>query len=175
MQSRFKRVLPISPRGQSEIISTVLLILLVIAAVFILMSVVIPFVRNNLSESNCFKVSGATNSVEIVENNRYTCYDKNNNKMRVQIHYGDTDELGGFVLELSSAGSSRTLRAQMGVPVIGLTLYPSGIFVFPNKNEERTYEISAVTPKPETITVYPLLKGGKLCAPLQEITDIPDC
>ncbi|MEN9625911.1 MAG: hypothetical protein RL557_239, partial [archaeon] len=59
-------------RAQSEVITTVLLVLLGIVAVIIIISFVIPFIRNQIAGSDCFEVNG---KVSISNNYKYTCYD----------------------------------------------------------------------------------------------------
>ena len=63
-------------RGLSQIITTVFLILISLAAISILAGIVIPWVRNSLS-NECFKM---IDKVEIDEG-AYACYYKNDFKL----------------------------------------------------------------------------------------------
>ena len=79
--------------GQSEIITTVLLILLSIVGITIIMSFAIPFVKDQLASGDCLDV---VDEIKISSNKAYTCYDAAAGSMRVQIHYSDNSSLGGF-------------------------------------------------------------------------------
>jgi len=59
-------------RGQSQIIATVLLILMVVVAIGIISSVLIPYVRDKFSSGNCLEL---VNKFEIGNNPLYTCYE----------------------------------------------------------------------------------------------------
>jgi len=48
-------------------------------------------------------------------------------------------------------------------------------FEIPNSTEERTYIIDSVDSKPDYITVYPILSGGKSCGESDSINEVEDC
>lgn len=157
-----------SKKGQSLIISSVLLILLVIAVSFIIMGVVVPFVKNQLAGTDCFSAVG---EVSIKNNIQYTCYD--GNLMNVQIGVSDNNSLGGFAVELGGA-SSKTYEIKEGVNISGVSMYVGGeILELPGKNEERTYSFTAS--RPDSVRVYPILSDGRTCDKSDELNKISSC
>tara|TARA_Y100000310_G_scaffold160433_1_gene160193 strand:+ start:522 stop:1007 length:486 start_codon:yes stop_codon:yes gene_type:complete len=154
-------------KGQSQIVSSVLLILIAIAAAGLIIGFVIPFVKNKLSGGDCLEI---INKVKISP--RYTCYDDPNSVL-VQIHIDDIrDVIDGFSVELG--GPSSKNYNILEDDHTGVSMYEGGSFELPNNTEERTYNMS-VTVKPEYIKVYPILKGGKSCGEADSETDIKDC
>lgn len=160
-------------KSQSEITSTILLILLVISAIVIIAGFVFPFVKNELEKSNCFKT---INEIEIKNNPSYTCYDAVAHKMRVQIHLGDNELIKGFAIVLGG-NSSRNYKVTPDYPdEIGseISMYPSGNIALPGKNEERIYVIAHGS-KPDYIQVYPILENKKMCDSSEVYNQIEDC
>ncbi len=162
----------IDKRGQSQIVSTVLLILLVIAATVIIFGFVIPFVKDKLASGDCLDVAG---KVEI--NSGYTCYDET--AMQVQIHIADIrDLIDGFSIELGGAATDN-FKIENGTTITNVYMYGdnSGEIVElpPKDNTERTYVIENVDTKPDLIRVYPILKGGKVCGISDSVIEIDDC
>ena len=156
-------------KGQSMVISSVLLILLVVVVTFIVIGFVVPFVKNQLSGTDCF---GVVNEVKVVTSSQYTCYD-DESKMNVQIFFGENESLKGFALEVSAAGSSKSYEIKGGA-VTGVTMYDGvASLVIPGKNEERTYKIT--TARPDSVSVYPLLRNGEVCASSDEVNKIISC
>jgi len=158
-------------RSQSQIISTVLLILLVIVAAGLIFAFVVPFVKNRLSSGNCLDVIG---KVEI--SSGYTCYNPSDENMSVQVHIADIQDLiDGFVIELGGA-SSKSVKIINNSKGFGsdFFMYGNEGFSFPENNEERTY-IIPISNKPDSIKVYPVLKGGKTCDVSDVATEVETC
>ncbi len=177
-----KKILPHHKRSQAEVITTVLLVLLGIVAVIIIISFVIPFIKNQISESDCLKVNG---KVTITNNHKYTCYDTSVTppKMRIQIHFGDDANLAGFAIEV---GGATTKTYQVKKSGTTTTSTPNDVIMYsatastpalelPGKNEERTYQIKNVDTQPEKIKVYPILSDGRLCDSFDELDAITTC
>jgi len=151
-------------RGQSQIISTILLILIAVAAIFAVLNFVVPFVKDKLLETKCID---ALDKIEITNNENYTCYNASGNNMRIQISLGDipNDLIKGFQLNMKLEGQiERSVDITPDNPD-GIGLYNSGLFRVPGKNEEVTYLIGDVINKPDSISLIPLLKNGKICKP----------
>lgn len=145
-------------QAQSEIISTVLLILLSIAAAGIIIAFAVPFVQNQISGSDCVNV---VNSVEISNNVQYTCYDNLAKNMSVQIHMGDNqNKTKGFSITLGSA-STKNYQITNTLPA-GVYLF-GGDSILPSANTERTYVITNITTMPDSVSVYSILTNGKIC------------
>ena len=81
-------------RGVSDIIATVLLLLLTVTSVAIISAFIIPFVRDNLNEgSNCLNINEGLNIIE-----GESCYDPINPLTKVAIRRGNIDIDGIFIL-----------------------------------------------------------------------------
>ena len=155
--------------SQSDIISSVLLILLVVVATMIIFAFVIPFVKEKLSSGDCLAVAG---KIEI--SSGYTCY--NGTAMQVQIHVLEIKSLiDGFSIELGGA-STNNFKILNNTLATGVNMC-NGITTLevpPSDNTERTYVIKAAT-KPNIVRVYPILKGGKICDASDVAIEISDC
>jgi len=157
--------------AQSEVISSVLLILLVIAAMVLIFSFVIPFVKEKLSSGNCLDVAG---KIEISPG--YTCYNNVSNEMQVQIQILDIRDLvDGFSIELGGASTNnyKILNDTTTNGVRMCNLAAGNLELPPQDNAQRTYVIA--TSKPNLVRVYPILKGGKACEASDSFVEIEDC
>lgn len=155
-------------KSQSEVISSVLLILLVVVATMLIFAFVMPFVKERLSSGDCLDVTG---KIEI--SSGYTCY--NGTAMQVQVHILEIKDLiDGFSIELGGA-STNNFKILNDTFVTGVNMCNSALKmeVPPADNTERTYVITAN--KPNVIRVYPILKGGKACDASDIVTEISDC
>ncbi len=175
-----------SNKAQGAIIGTVLLILIVISIAIIVMTFVIPFVKNQLADTGCFDVVG---QVSFKDNPSYTCFDdKDNdvasdNEIRLQVHIGDINEsLEGFTIVLEKEGSSKSIEIKEGninedgVRMLGEA--DTAPLRLPGKNEERTYAIGGANIEgnnPDFIKIYPILKGGKTCEASDSLDILDDC
>jgi hypothetical protein len=173
MKKRGRNNLFKAVKSQSQIISTVLLILLVMAAMVIISGVVINIVKDNLSQKGCLDVAG---TIEISDG--YTCYnaDATVPEMQVQVHIGAIrDSIDGFAIEMGGAStSSYKITNSTPAPTGVRMCNQSTVIYIPGDNEERTYIIPASS-KPNSIRVYPILKGGKLCDTPDSVTSVQEC
>jgi len=161
-----------SKRSQSEIVSSVLLILLVIVAAMLIFSFVIPFVKG-LLRLDCSDVAG---KVEI--SSGYTCYDDAKNITLVQVHVLEIRKLiDGVAIELGGA-STDNFKITNGTSFPGAVSMCNGNTILeipPSDNTERTYVINS-TSRPNVIRVYPILKGdSKVCDVSDTVIEIGDC
>jgi len=168
-----RKLLPLSKKSQSEVITTVLLILLVLASIVIVMNFVVPFVKNQLSGSDCFNVA---DKIQITNNDMYTCYNSSSSKLNVQVHIGDVvDKIEGFSISLGGASSS-VYTIKNGTTVTNVAMYGGSTnLILPGKNEEKTYVISGVSSRPDNIKVYPILTNGKSCDSVETINEVTMC
>jgi hypothetical protein len=158
-------------KSQSQIISTVLLVLLSIATIVIISGVVITFVKDKLNAGNCIDVVG---KIEILENSVYTCYDSANQIMRVQVHISDiANKTKGFSVELGGAESKAyKITNEEHDDVIA---YSNSSSFLPKNNEARTYNITNVASKPSSAQVYPILTKGEICSSSEILEVIETC
>jgi flagellin-like protein len=159
-------------RGQSQVVASVLLILVVIVASFLIISFVVPFVQDTLSGADCFEV---VNVVKIKDNIQYTCYDSGVTGLRVQIHLNDDELIEGFQIVVESSGSSSSVEVYEGIGVGPVTMYDGSSISLPGKNEEKTYVIGSVGNLPDSVLVYPILIGGKTCDSSHSVSVVPLC
>ena len=180
-----------SKKSQSQVITTVLLILITISLVVVISSFAISFVKEKLSESDCTDIIG---KVEIRNNPQYTCYKlisagddtttpptPPNAELNIQVHIGDIEDLEGFTISVDAQGSSNSYEIKNNTPETNeLNMYTEILnyedkLLIPGKNSEKTYTISSITEKPETINIYPILKDGKTCNPSDTYKFIANC
>jgi len=163
-----------SKRSQSQVIASILLILLAISMVVIVIGFVIPFVRDQLSESDCVKV---INKVNIQNDVRYTCYSVlNGGEMNVQVHVGENESLVGFSIELGGAATN-SFEIKNGVVDNNLKMFGgnyNSTLQIPGKNEERTYVIK-FSNVPDSVSIYPILIGGRICPSSDELNRVISC
>tara|TARA_Y100000310_G_C20614270_1_gene779753 strand:+ start:115 stop:618 length:504 start_codon:yes stop_codon:yes gene_type:complete len=161
-------------KAQAGIIGTVLLILIVITATMVVISFVLPFVRERLEGGDCVNVAG---EIEIKNNLQYTCYNSTSNKMSVQIGYGDIENLtNGFQLSIGSSGESQSFEILSGATADSVTMLDgSTTMQLPGKNGIRTYLFAEITSVPESVEIYPILKNNKACDVSDSLTLINIC
>jgi flagellin-like protein len=153
-------------KSQSEIISTILLILVVVTAGAIISSFVIDYINKNLDDTKCVDYAG---KIEIKNNPDYTCYDLANNQLRVQIGFGNFDKaLYGFKIRLIGQGSDiKSVYIYEGTPdneTVSVYLSSPKILRVPKNNEDITYVIEGVTRNPDMIKINPIREGKKECS-----------
>jgi flagellin-like protein len=186
-----------SKKGASEVIGTVLLILLAIVVVSMVSVFVLNIVNGEISKSECHKING---KVKIINNPRYTCYTKSTSddlnteaineyvpaKLYVQIHLDDPKDLKikTIRLKLGGAASSNidindnTPGGTNNVFIYNDNQEPSTILTFPNFGAEKTYNITNVDAlNPESLMVWPILeKNNQDCAiAASTISSISEC
>ena len=157
-------------RSQSEVITTILLVLLSIVAVGIVISFVYPFVQNQISGSDCVYLVG---QIQVTNNQDYTCYNPTTDNLSIQIHVGDLqDKANGFIINVGSGGSS--VNYQITSTSLADNVSVSGSNV-PGKDEERTYIINSTMQSPDIIKVYPILNNGKSCDSSSSYSSVVTC
>jgi len=167
-------ILPSSSRSQSEVVSTVLMILISVIAITIIAVFVVNFVKNKTESSKCFDV---LDMVEIENNPTYNCYDNINKVQNVQVHFSQANlSLDGFKIEIGGADTKGiTITRTSHSPEATMYENPTGPVELPGDNEERTYKVTGISTKPDILRVYPILKGGKICQSSGSMTNIGLC
>lgn len=161
-----------SKRSQSQIVGAVILILLVVASAMVIMAFVLPFIRNQLSGTECLDVSG---KILIKNNPSYTCYDLSTTNMSVQILVKDVQNITkGFQINVEFGGSSKSVSVISGT-TDDVYMRNGGAVEVPGRNEERTYIITGITSLPDSVSVYPILNDGKTCDASDVMTTVVSC
>lgn len=165
-------------KAQSQIVGTVLLLLIVIAVGVILMTFVVPFVQERLAGTGCFDV---TNQIEILNNPKYTCFNSSANpkEINLQVHFGDVDSktIKGLMIVTGGADSD-SFRMEDGkteknekVKNIGKSY--TDTIEFPGRNTERTFVIKSTLP--DNIKIHAILEGDKTCEQSDIVHNLPTC
>jgi len=167
-----------SKNAQSMIVSTVLLILIVVALGVLILNFAVPFVKNTLSDTSCLNTVG---KLSFTNHPTYTCYDPTGGvgleEVLLQVHLGDFDEpLTGFIITLGGAATQSFEITEGGtdpdVKMFGDVAF-GGPLQLPGRNEERTYIILSTLPS--IIELYPLLADGKSCDATDTIDSLSVC
>lgn len=143
-------------RSVSEVITTVLLIMLSVVAVSLLAAFLIPFVKDKLKEKECFDALGKLS----IEEGDYTCYNNENTFVMVKI---DSDfEIKGLVISLQKNDNSNTYRIFNGTEIDGVRMFDSSLKLrVPTKNKiSETYNFSGTY---DFVEIAPVLQDDKQC------------
>ncbi len=163
----------INKNAQSQIIGTVLLILIVIAATVILANYIIPWVSELLNRNKgCLETIGNVK----IETGKYTCYNSSANEMYVQVHIGET-AIKGFKIELVGATSKvvEITSGKNGEPY-NVSMYRDGwTLSLPEASGAITYKVSQISEKPDAIKVYPILDDNRICDASDIINEVDNC
>ena len=162
-------------KGISGVITAVIMIALVMAAITIVWAIVNKTIRGQMEGAeSCF---GNYNKVTI--NEMYTCYDLIEDRVHFSLNIGDID-VDEVIVSISSAGStnSYTLTNEDGT-IEGLGNYPTPDFgndyiKLPTKNAGKTYIASGFDSEPDLIKIAPVI-GGQQCEVSDTLSGIENC
>lgn len=152
-----------SKKSQSELITTVLLILISIAAVVLVSSFVMNMVRDNLGSTDCFKTTGQIN---INVEDGFTYWQATKNVTVINIERGAKDfNLTGFLVSLGNEQSSKTYTIKAGEINAQIKMYSSSTanLTVPGVLGAETYNISTGADRITKIKVLPILAPDKRC------------
>jgi flagellin-like protein len=155
-------------KAQSEVITTVLLILIAIIAVMIISGFVINFISDRFKSADCLEVQ---NQITIKSNLQYTCHNLSSNYTLVQVEVGDIQNITkGFQINLDVAGSAISARVPNDTAIISLlnggsATVPVGIW------GGETYKIKNNKGIPDTIRVIPILPDGRACTQVTTVLE----
>ncbi len=155
-------------KGISGVITAVIMVALAMVAVIIVWGVVVPLIKNQLSETeSCFGVSG-----KVTINNMYTCYNSTSENFQFSITIKDID-VEKVLVAVSSKGETKsyTLNNSLNSDLIG---YEGGTTTIPSKNSGKTYIASGFSEKPDLIQISPVV-NGKTCEPTDSLSEIDNC
>ncbi|MFH1358608.1 MAG: hypothetical protein ABIH37_01845 [archaeon] len=162
-------------KSQSQIISTVLLILIVIGAVAIIIAFVIPFVKKNTPETSCLDVAGKIN----IENRpKYTCV--GSGLVNVQVsNKGASEFISGIQIEISGGGSSSSYKIEDGKETADVNMYKVGgggstTLELPGDLSSVTYEITTGG-SVDYIAVYPILSDRETVCDGDKVAELSPC
>jgi len=151
-------------RGISELISTVLLIGVTLAAAAMIYAFVMPLIQSNIEQSQkC--VAGL---LEITE---YTCYNASSNELYIEIARGEMDvNVTGIQILVSGGQSAEGVLIKENAATDKVRDFNASLpLTIPNPGESNTYAINmtALGFAPESATAAALVQlktSEKLCA-----------
>ena len=155
-------------RAMSEVIATLILVLLTMAIVGVIWVGTNKIVNTGINSStSCFNLGG-----KVTLNNDYTCYNDTGTAKQLvfSINVGDIDNLQDILVGITGSGGSATFKINADSSTSGL-LYlngtgPAGI---PGKNHGITYVYplpAYFTASPDSIEISPIINGNSC-----EVTD----
>lgn len=160
--------------GLSEIVATVIIIVLSIAAISIIWSMTSKFITEKTEGTgSCFKVGFAE---KVGFNGDYTCYDSANDEVQFSIYIADVD-IQKAVVTISAGGSSKSFEIEnIETSIASLYNYPnrSANIKLPAQNAGLTYIATGINEVPEWIKIAPYMED-KQCDVTDTIYDLADC
>ncbi len=158
-----------SKKGQSEIITTVLLILISIAAVVLVSSFILNMVRDNLKGTECFQTTG---QLELKMEDGFTFFNNTDKLLYLSIGRGIKDfNLSGIIVVYSNDRNSENKKIKAGT-IDGLIYYYNNVGLWdnstaisvPGPGQMKAYKLNVSTIGLITkATIYPILQGGQEC------------
>jgi len=173
-------------RGISPIIATVLIIMITLSAIAILAGFLVPFVKNSLQKSTECAPYGSYYIFD--ESFGYNCKDTINNTYFVSIKASFDKELtknvdGMKIVFNEESGESRVIEIKNGsasslsgggVSMAGDS--QASLLKLPTLGGAITYVYNASAGEEFSgAEVYPVLKGGRICADVSESINIKPC
>ncbi len=163
-------------KGLSDVIATLMLILLTLALVAILWAVISNLVGNKLDESqSCIDIFE-----KVTLNEQYTCYNQSSQELQFSISIADID-VDKVIVAISSEGDTKSLEFTNTNTSIEF-LYPYKRLIgtpvqLPGKNSGTTYVydlIGAGLSNPDKIELAPVI-NGKQCEASDSLLEIYSC
>lgn len=163
-------------RGLSQVISTVILILLAVIAAGVIWYAVKTLVDESLEETEaCFNIFE-----KVTLNNKYTCYNKSSNESNFYISVADI-EIDEVLVSISNQESSDSFKiTNQGDTFSYLREYSGNyneIVTLPSENAGKTYVVNTTilgVEDPTSIEIAPIIDNNQ-CEVSDSIFGIDDC
>ena len=161
-------------KGLSQIIATMLMIVLVLGATSIVFSVVNNLVTEEIKSSeSCFGNFG-----KITINKQYTCHDSDSNEVQFLINVGYVD-IDGFLVSVSGNLGAKSFK--ITDEAIGFVRVYNGLYRDvinpPNKNSGLTYlvDLSQIDIGSVNSVTIATIINGEQCGVSDSLSGIDDC
>jgi len=158
-------------KGLGQVVSTLLMILITIAAVASIYGVINSFVNKQLDDTkSCYNVY---DKIEI--NNQYTCYNETANETYISIEIKDI-QIDSLLVSISYEDFANPFELSYKNEILpNVFNYPdkTPTVKLPGTEAGKTY-IYNITGIPEKITIAPKI-NGKLCAAADTVDNVPTC
>ncbi len=161
-----------SKNGLSAVVETMLMILLVIAAISVIWFVIRSTINTQLSTtSSCFNSAD-----KVTIDQRYTCYNKSSDQLQLAINVGDVSNLQDVLVSIVQAGQSNSFKINADNATSGLTyLNGTGNVAIPAQNSGITYIYPMNSGQfPEQVEIAPVIDGNTCTGPAA-LTQIDSC
>ena len=153
-------------KGLSTVVATMLIILLTLTAGSILITIVVPYVKNSLDSTECFKFR---DYYSFDESLGYSCYDEANNRyvMSIKVRTDETDanKIKGLDLRFLSDAKADVVEIKEGAFTPNVEMLDGGELVVPvagGKYRAVTYNYTT-NEAYDKVEVYPISTDGKIC------------
>lgn len=162
-------------KGLSEVVTTVIIIALSLAALVVVWGFVSGFINSEIESSeSCF---GNYDKVKL--NKQYTCYEAlegGNFNLRFSLSVGDIDVDKVTVLVSSKSEVKSYIITKENQTISGLAKYPSGIstVILPEKNSGTSYRATGFESKIDSIEIAPTIDDN-LCEVSDSFAEIDNC
>jgi FlaG/FlaF family flagellin (archaellin) len=159
-------------KGLSDVIATVILIALVMAATAVVWGAVNKIIRDKTNDA-CMDV-GFSQKVTINED--YTCYNSTDDQIQFSLAIWDVN-IDGVLVSVTSSGNSKSYTiTNTPQTIAGLVNYPdkSTSIKLPAKNSGLTYIATGFPTEVDSIKIAPIV-GDKQCELSDQINQIEDC
>ncbi len=168
-------------RGISQVVATVLIILITISAVAVLYAFIVPFVKNSLSRSTeCMPYQ----EFYTFDESGYNCFNSTLYAISIKTKFdkslaNDTDSLK--IVLTKENGLNKIIDIKNGAPS---STEEEGIFILGSAYENLrlagaggiiTYVYNSPDEEFVSTEVYPVLKSGRICADVKEEIKLISC
>ncbi|MCK9596056.1 hypothetical protein M0R19_02650 [Candidatus Pacearchaeota archaeon] len=166
----YKKIRRNNKKGLSDIVTTVILVALSMAAVVIVWVFINNLIKGQIkSTESCF---GNFDKVKL--NGQYTCYDIQNNIFRISLTVGNV-QVDKVIISVSSASAVKSYEITNTAQAIdGLVLYSGGDVILPGKNSGLTYNATGFPSNIDLIQIAPVISGTQ-CEISDTISEIEFC
>jgi len=183
-------------KGVSDVVTTVLIIMLTIAAIGVIAGFVVPFVKESLQKSteckdyqgfytfdesfklncninNIYTFSIKTIGIGAGESNFSIGKGENTTNYTVSANKVLAENVAGIKLILTKSDGT-TKSAEINSTSDSIVMYGGETFALPEPGEIRSYNYSSAD-EFKSAEVYPILKNGRICADVKESIEIKPC
>lgn len=170
-------------KGMSEIISTVLIILMTIAAAVLIYSFVVPLVRDNLQRgSECLDYQDYFTFVQeqTIGNNDYNmnCQGGNSYVFVVKAKGNmDSEKISGFLVSFAEKnGLTKTVQVKDGGAIGKIRMLDGSVakISIPKSGDSYTYVYDS-NESLDSVEIYPIISSGRVCETANDKVDFVRC
>jgi hypothetical protein len=154
----------LSKKTQSEILVTILLILIGLAAMALLSTFVINLVKDKFKSGDCIKTIGA---LSIVTENDASYFDSVNKRVVVTIEQGEeTFNLSSIQISVGNGENSKSYNIGLKDSSAEVSMALGGEISLPAKFEFESYNLSVgeSISNIDRVKIMPILQNGKSCS-----------